>query len=82
MGTENSSEDTRNRAKELSKTIGSYHIYLNMDTLVASVQSLFSLVTVKTHRFKVHGGSQTENLALQNIQVRHRRTKAKLILPE
>ena len=69
MGTENSSADTRNRAKELSKAIGSYHIDLNMDTLVSSVQSLFSLVTRKTPRFKVHGGSQAENLALQNIQV-------------
>lgn len=69
MGTENSSADTRNRAKELSKAIGSYHIDLNMDALVASVQSLFSFVTGKTPRFKVHGGSQAENLALQNIQV-------------
>jgi len=69
MGTENSSKETRERAKELSHEIGSYHIDLNMDTLVASVQSLFSLVTNKTPRFKVHGGSQAENLALQNIQV-------------
>ena len=69
MGTENSSADTRRRAKELSQRIGSYHIDLNMDTLVASVQSLFTLVTSKSPRFKVHGGSQAENLALQNIQV-------------
>lgn len=69
MGTENSSSDTRIRAKELSETIGSYHIDLNMDTIVASVQSLFTLVTSKTPRFKVHGGTQAENLALQNIQV-------------
>jgi NAD+ synthase (glutamine-hydrolysing) len=69
MGTENSSADTRKRAKDLSDAIGSYHIDLNMDSIVASVQSLFSLVTNKTPRFKVHGGSNTENLALQNIQV-------------
>jgi NAD+ synthase (glutamine-hydrolysing) len=69
MGTENSSADTRKRAKDLAKAIGSYHIDMNMDTLVTSVQSLFSLVTGKTPRFKVHGGSQAENLALQNIQV-------------
>jgi len=69
MGTENSSAETRERAKELSNEIGGYHIDLNMDSLVASVQSLFSLVTNKTPRFKVHGGSQAENLALQNIQV-------------
>jgi NAD+ synthase (glutamine-hydrolysing) len=69
MGTENSSAVTRKRAKDLSDAIGSYHIDLNMDTIVASVQSLFSLVTNKTPRFKVHGGSNAENLALQNIQV-------------
>jgi NAD+ synthase (glutamine-hydrolysing) len=69
MGTENSSTETRNRATELSNAIGSYHIDLNMDTLVAAVQSLFYLVTNKIPRFKVYGGSQAENLALQNIQV-------------
>ena len=69
MGTENSSAVTRKRAKDLSEAIGSYHIDLNMDTIVAAVQSLFSLVTNKTPRFKVHGGSNAENLALQNIQV-------------
>jgi NAD+ synthase (glutamine-hydrolysing) len=69
MGTENSSNDTRGRAKELSEAIGSYHIDLNMDTVVASVQTLFTLVTRKTPAFKVHGGSDAENLALQNIQV-------------
>ena len=68
MGTENSSKDTRGRAKELSEAIGSYHIDLNMDTVVASVQTLFTLVTHKTPAFKVHGGSDAENLALQNIQ--------------
>jgi len=69
MGTENSSPETRKRAKDLSDAIGSYHIDLNMDTIVSSVQSLFSFVTGKTPKFKVHGGSQAENLALQNIQV-------------
>jgi hypothetical protein len=69
MGTENSSADTRGRAKELSEAIGSYHIDLNMDTVVTSIQTLFTLVTNKTPSFKVHGGSDAENLALQNIQV-------------
>jgi len=69
MGTENSSSDTRDRAKELSQAIGSYHIDLNMDTVVASVQSLFTFFTGKTPHFKVYGGTQAENIALQNIQV-------------
>lgn len=69
MGTQNSSADTRGRAKQLAKSIGCYHVDLNMDTVVSAVQILFSTVTGRTPRFKVHGGSNAENLALQNIQV-------------
>lgn len=69
MGTENSSVETRTRAKDLAQAIGSYHIDLNMDTVVNTVRSLFAFVTGVKPKFKVHGGSAAENLALQNIQV-------------
>lgn len=69
MGTENSSVETRTRAKDLAQAIGSYHIDLNMDTVVNAVRSLFAFVTGVKPKFKVHGGSAAENLALQNIQV-------------
>ena len=46
-----------------------YHVDLNMDTAVTAVKGIFSLVTGQIPRFKVHGGSSAENLALQNIQV-------------
>ncbi|KAG0342989.1 glutamine-dependent NAD(+) synthetase [Podila humilis] len=72
MGTKNSSGETRARAKELATTIGSYHVDLNMDTVVVAMQMLFSLVTSKTPNFRAHGGSNVENLALQNIQARLR----------
>lgn len=72
MGTVNSSKETRARAKDLSSKIGSYHIDLNMDTLVESVISVFEVATGKKPIFKIFGGSQTENLALQNIQARLR----------
>ncbi|THU97748.1 glutamine-dependent NAD(+) synthetase with GAT domain-containing protein [Dendrothele bispora CBS 962.96] len=72
MGTENSSADTRNRAKLLSQAIGSYHVDLNMDSVVSSVVNLFSFVTGVKPQFRVHGGSAAENLALQNIQARLR----------
>ncbi|ETW78764.1 hypothetical protein HETIRDRAFT_435405 [Heterobasidion irregulare TC 32-1] len=72
MGTENSSADTRRRAKELSEAIGSYHIDLNMDTIVTAVRNLFSFVTGVKPQFRAHGGSNAENLALQNIQARLR----------
>lgn len=47
----------------------SYHIDLNMDAVVLAVRNLFGMVTGVKPKFKVHGGSEAENLALQNIQV-------------
>lgn len=70
MGTEHSSAETRKRAKDLAERIGAYHTDLNMDTAVAAVQGIFTLVTGKKPRFGSQGGSNAENLALQNIQVR------------
>ncbi|KAF8647718.1 hypothetical protein AX16_006554 [Volvariella volvacea WC 439] len=72
MGTENSSVETRRRAKQLAESIGSYHIDLNMDTVVTSVRNLFALVTGARPRFRSQGGTGAENLALQNIQARLR----------
>lgn len=72
MGTVNSSKETRSRAKDLAEKIGSYHIDMNMDTLVEAVITVFEVATGKRPIFKVFGGSQTENLALQNIQARLR----------
>ncbi|RLV96095.1 Glutamine-dependent NAD [Spathaspora sp. JA1] len=78
MGTENSSQATRDRAKELSSAIGSYHVDLNMDSLVSSVVSIFEVVTGKRPIFKIFGGNNIENLALQNIQARLRMVLAYL----
>lgn len=72
MGTENSSKETRARAKALSEEIGSYHIDMNMDTLVTAVVNVFQVATGHKPIFKIFGGTQTENLALQNIQARLR----------
>ena len=69
MGTKHSSVETRARAKDLAEAIGAYHVDLNMDSLVKAVTDLFSFVTGKRPQFRVHGGTKTENLALQNIQV-------------
>lgn len=43
-----------------------------MDTMVTATRSLFSMVTGKTPRFRSQGGTNAENLALQNIQARLR----------
>ncbi|KAG7571260.1 hypothetical protein FFLO_00772 [Filobasidium floriforme] len=78
MGTENSSPATRKRAKDLAEAVGSYHVDLNMDALVTAVRDIFAFVTGHKPKFKVHGGSNAENLALQNIQARLRMVLAYL----
>uniref|UniRef100_A0A8C0XWI1 Glutamine-dependent NAD(+) synthetase n=1 Tax=Castor canadensis TaxID=51338 RepID=A0A8C0XWI1_CASCN len=72
MASENSSQETCSRARELAQQIGSYHIDLSIDTAVKAVVGIFSLVTGKSPLFAVHGGSSRENLALQNVQARIR----------
>ncbi|KAJ1941930.1 glutamine-dependent NAD(+) synthetase, partial [Linderina pennispora] len=72
MGTGNSSSETRTRAKQLASAVGSYHVDLNMDSVVSAIVMLFTLVTGLTPKYAVHGGSNAENLALQNIQARLR----------
>lgn len=78
MGSVNSSKETRQRAKDLAKAIGSYHVDLNIDTVTTAIHTLFATVTGKNPRFKIFGGSSTENLALQNIQARIRMVLAYL----
>lgn len=72
MGTENSSKETRQRAKDLANAIGSYHVDINIDTVINAIRDLFALATGLRPKFKVHGGSYSENIALQNIQARLR----------
>jgi NAD+ synthase (glutamine-hydrolysing) len=72
MGTENSSEDTRSRAKRLADEIGSFHLNVPIDSIVSAFLSLFETLTGKRPRYKVDGGSNIENLGLQNIQARIR----------
>ena len=69
---ENSSPDTRSRSKNLAKAINSYHIELNIDGPYKAIISLFSSVTSYVPKYKVYGGTNTSNLALQNIQARLR----------
>lgn len=73
MGTAaSSSAETRKRAKDLAGKIGSYHTDMNIDTVVSALTGLFTFVTKFKPRFRANGGSNAENLALQNIQARLR----------
>ncbi|GJX85636.1 glutamine-dependent NAD(+) synthetase [Tanacetum coccineum] len=70
--TDGHSDATRSRAKLLADEIGSWHLDVSIDTVVSSFLSLFQTLTGKRPRYKVDGGSNSENLGLQNIQARIR----------
>ena len=78
MGSDNSSEKTTSRAKRLGEALGSYHLGIKIDLMVNAVIQTFALTTGHTPRFCVHGGSMSEDLALQNIQARLRMVTAYL----
>ena len=68
MGTRNSSKETRARARLLAEQIGAHHLDVNIDSVVEALVNLFVRVTETKPKFKLHGGTNAENLALQNIQ--------------
>lgn len=72
LGSENSSKETRARSSMLASEVGSSHLDVSIDTVVSAVLHFFAAVTKKTPKFKVDGGTNVENLALQNIQARIR----------
>ncbi|KAG6292087.1 glutamine-dependent NAD(+) synthetase [Claviceps purpurea] len=67
-----SSKETRQRAKDLAARIGAYHKDVNIDSVFHSTKDVLTQATGFTPNFKVHGGTSTQNLALQNIQARSR----------
>jgi NAD+ synthase (glutamine-hydrolysing) len=62
MGMEKqSSKETRQRAKDLAERIGSYHTDMNIDDTFHATKNLLTQGTGFEPKFKVHGGSATEN---------------------
>ncbi|XP_043267559.1 glutamine-dependent NAD(+) synthetase isoform X3 [Venturia canescens] len=72
MATENSSSETKSRAAEFASQIGSYHLSIVIDTAISAILGIFKQISSMAPRFKAHGGSPRENLALQNVQARLR----------
>ena len=72
MGTNNSSKETRLRAKNIASQIKSYHFGIAIDTAVSAIVTIFTTALGKTPNFRAHGGSWRENIALQNVQARLR----------
>ncbi|KAH7061757.1 NAD+ synthetase [Paraphoma chrysanthemicola] len=64
-----SSEETRSRARRLARSIRSYHITMDIDSVYHAEKDLLRKYLGHAPCFD---GSQTENLALQNIQARIR----------
>ncbi|KAF2403210.1 glutamine dependent NAD+ synthetase [Trichodelitschia bisporula] len=71
-----SSAETRGRARELAEEIGSYHINCDIDEIYHAQKNLVASALNFEPRFKTEGGSVAENLALQNIQARSRMVSA------
>ncbi|KAI0125583.1 carbon-nitrogen hydrolase [Xylariales sp. AK1849] len=71
-----SSRETRQRAKDLATAFGSYHIDLDIDDVYNAQKGLVTQAINFEPRFKVHGGTQQENLTLQCIQARIRMVTA------
>lgn len=62
MGMANqSSKETRQRAEDLAKRIGSHHSDVNIDDTFHATKNLLTQGTGFEPKFKVHGGSVTEN---------------------
>ncbi|XP_032417359.1 glutamine-dependent NAD(+) synthetase isoform X3 [Xiphophorus hellerii] len=78
MASENSSQDTFRRARDLAGEIGSTHVNINIDVAVKGILGIFSVVTGRWPQFRANGGSNRENLALQNVQARVRMVLAYL----
>ena len=56
----------------LAEQVGSTHISASIDDMVkASIATVASQIKV-VPKFRVHGGSAAENIALQNVQARNR----------
>ncbi|KAK7745685.1 hypothetical protein SLS62_009651 [Diatrype stigma] len=71
-----SSKETRQRARDLAEAIGAYHCNLDIDEVYQAQRNLIVNTLNFEPKFKVEGGSISENLTLQNIQARSRMVTA------
>jgi len=71
-----SSHETRQRSKDLSAAIGSYHVNLDIDDIYEAQKKLVVSTVGFDPKFKVEGGTVQENLTLQCLQARIRMVTA------
>ena len=72
MATANNSEETKSRAQDLAKQIGSSHFSIVIDVAVDAILAIWKTAMNIMPRFRVNGGTNIENAALQNVQARLR----------
>jgi len=73
MGSSNSSSATRDRAAALASQLGSYHVAVSIDSVLAAIVAVLAAVMGgRTPSYSSRGGSRAEDLALQNLQARIR----------
>ena len=74
--TKANSRETRQRAKDLAEAINSYHINIDIDDIYEAQKKLVVSTVGFDPKFKVEGGTEQENLALQCLQARIRMVTA------
>jgi len=74
MASSNSSAATASRAKRLAEQIGCYHLSIQIDPLLRAALKVFHIAVngAFTPKYASEGGSNTQDVALQNIQARMR----------
>lgn len=72
MGTQHSSESTKTRAKKLAEFINSNHLEVDIKPIYDAIVETYENSIKHTPKYKVHGGTDSEDTALQNIQSRSR----------
>jgi len=77
-----SSRETRQRARDLSEAIGSYHVNLDIDDVYEAQKKLVMSTMNFEPKFKVEGGTNQENLTLQCLQARIRMVTAYVSKPQ
>lgn len=69
MGSANSSASTRRLSSSLADEIGAYHLTISIDAVIQAFLSVFQLVVGCTPQYLSHGGTSSEDLALQVIKL-------------
>lgn len=73
MYTENSTEETRSRARRVADDVGVHFSEININEIVSTFVRTFQRISGGSEpKFVINGGNRTTDLALQNIQARTR----------